>query len=141
MKTIQSGRFTSYLLRSYVHGEVEVQHTNLQTHILRKHTEMSLELIEFIILDPDGVYKCSKNSKDHYYEREFEGKIYRVVVGRNAKNTKKKMIITAYEASNHKWYSPKLSLCIYERGDFEIEFDEEDFKNEYLKQLKGELVV
>lgn len=131
MRTIKAGDTIMHLLMSKLHGEVELYDIQLREHIKSKHHNVSLTKIESIVTDPDAIYKESKNSKTYFYEKKIGEHMYRTVISKNYKSRKigrRKVIATTYKVRNYKWYDPKLTICLYERGDI-IEFEE---KPEYV---------
>ena len=78
-----------------------------ENHILPKHPEMSLELIEKVLEDPDFVTKQSKSKKEHFYQKRI-GKLYYFVVISQHKNVKNlRFILTAFAINNLEFLKEK----------------------------------
>lgn len=104
-----------YKLDGVLNHKIIMYSSNFKRHISFKHKEVTLEVIEKVLTDPDFVYKPSKRSEDFYYEKTIDNRIFRVVVGRYRKGVKN--VITAYEYESKEYYSPKHVICSYDKRD------------------------
>jgi hypothetical protein len=104
-----------------VHEKVILYNKNYKYHIKIRHPEMNMKNIEEILKDPDYVYKPSTSSVIFYYEKNHEGDIYRVVIGKHKKHIKK--VVTAYKVKDKDGYTRKHIYCVYDKGA-SIEYEE-----------------
>ncbi|EKN62909.1 hypothetical protein BAZO_19723 [Schinkia azotoformans LMG 9581] len=90
------------------------------THIIPKHNEISLEIIEKVLISPTYIFKPSKSSKDFYYEKNIDGKEYRVVVTskkRDKRYFNRVRIITAYKIATQYITDLRRVYCIYNENE------------------------
>lgn len=104
-----------YKLDGVLNHKIIMYNSNFRKHISYKHKEVTLDIIEKVLNDPDFVYKPSKRSEDFYYEKEIEGKNFRVVVGKYKRGVKN--VITAYEYEIKEYYCAKHVICFYDKKE------------------------
>lgn len=123
-----------YKLDGVLNHKIIMFKSNFKKHINFKHKEVTLEIIEEVLKDPDYVYKPSKRSEDFYYEKDINEKTFRVIVGKY--RTGVKNVITAYEYENKEAYSPKHVICSYDKIEA-LEFKKRRRNNDikYFKEL------
>lgn len=105
----------SYYIRAKSNNLVILSLNNFYGHIKRRHPEMTIGIILDILVNPDMVYKPSRNSKDKYYEKVIMGHPYRVVVTRN--KPKERIVSTAYLVEFPKEFIYKHTYCVYDKND------------------------
>ncbi|MDD7794360.1 hypothetical protein [Clostridium sp. 'White wine YQ'] len=114
-----------YKFKGKLHKKIILGFTNYTKHIVNKHPEINISILEEVICNPDYIYKTSINSEDFYYEKVIGEDIYRVVISRFKKNVKE--VITAYKSNNTDKFTTKHIRCIYDK---KIYIKYEDFYRE-----------
>lgn len=104
-----------YKISGVLHNKILLYNSNYKRHISVRHKEMTLEIIEEVLVDPDFVYKPSKNSQDFYYEKNINDKTYRVILGKYSNGVKN--VITAYEVHMKDRYYAKHAYCCYDKEE------------------------
>ena len=100
-------RIPVYEFDAKLHQKVVMKKEQYENHILPKHPEMSLELIEKVLEDPDFVTKQSKSRKEHFYQKKI-GKLNYFVVISQHKNVKNlRFILTAFAINNLEFLKEK----------------------------------
>ena len=81
-------RVETYEFEGRLHQKIILEKEQFYNHIEAKHPEITLEIIEEVLEDPDHVTKQSKSRKEHYYQKQIENMNYFIVVSdyRNIKN-------------------------------------------------------
>lgn len=100
-------RFEIYEFNAKLHQKVALTKEQFEDHIVIKHPEITLELIENILENPDIVTKQSKSKKEHFYQKKIEDLVYFVVVSshKNVKNIR--FILTAFSVKNKEFLKEK----------------------------------
>ena len=81
-------RIETYEFEGKLHQKIMLEKEQFYNHIKAKHPEITLEIIEEVLQDPDHVTKQSKSRKEHYYQKQINDTDYFIVVSdyRNIKN-------------------------------------------------------
>ena len=93
-------RIEIYEFEGRLHQKIMLEKEQFYNHIKAKHPEITLEIIEKVLEDPDYVTKQSKSRKEHYYQKQINNTDYFIVVSdyRNIKNYR--FIQTAFSVNN-----------------------------------------
>ena len=93
-------RIEIYEFEGKLHQKRILEKEQCYNHIKAKHPEITLEIIEEVLQDPDQVTKQSKSRKEHYYQKQINNTDYFIVVSdyRNIKNYR--FIQTAFSVNN-----------------------------------------
>ena len=93
-------RIETYEFEGKLHQKIMLEKEQFYNHIKAKHPEITLEIIEEVLQDPDHVTKQSKSRKEHYYQKQINDTDYFIVVSdyRNIKNYR--FIQTAFSVNN-----------------------------------------
>ena len=93
-------RIGIYEFEGKLHQKIMLEKEQFYNHIKAKHPEITLEIIEKVLEDPDYVTKQSKSRKEHYYQKQINNTDYFIVVSdyRNIKNYR--FIQTAFSVNN-----------------------------------------
>ena len=93
-------RIEIYEFEGKLHQKIILEKEQFYNHIKTKHPEITLEIIEEVLRDPDHVTKQSKSRKEHYYQKQINNTDYFIVVSdyRNIKNYR--FIQTAFSVNN-----------------------------------------
>lgn len=93
-------RIETYEFEGRLHQKIILEKEQFYNHIKAKHPEITLEIIEEVLEDPDHVTKQSKSRKEHYYQKQIKNMNYFIVVSdyRNIKNYR--FIQTAFSINN-----------------------------------------
>ena len=93
-------RIETYEFEGKLHQKIMLEKEQFYNHIKAKHPEITLEIIEEVLRDPDHVTKQSKSRKEHYYQKQINNTDYFIVVSdyRNIKNYR--FIQTAFSVNN-----------------------------------------
>lgn len=93
-------RIEIYEFEGRLHQKIMLEKEQFYNHIKAKHPEITLEIIEEVLQDPDQVTKQSKSRKEHYYQKQINNTDYFIVVSdyRNIKNYR--FIQTAFSVNN-----------------------------------------
>jgi len=93
-------RVETYEFEGKLHQKIMLEKEQFYNHIKAKHPEITLEIIEEVLQDPDHVTKQSKSRKEHYYQKQINDTDYFIVVSdyRNIKNYR--FIQTAFSVNN-----------------------------------------
>ena len=93
-------RIEIYEFEGKLHQKIMLEKEQFYNHIKAKHPEITLEIIEEVLRDPDLVTKQSKSRKEHYYQKQINNTDYFIVVSdyRNIKNYR--FIQTAFSVNN-----------------------------------------
>ena len=59
-----------YEFYAKLHQKVVLQKNQYEEHILKKHSDIDLEIIEMVLINPDYVTKRSKSKKEHFYQKK-----------------------------------------------------------------------
>lgn len=96
-----------YEFDAKLHKKIVMKKTQFEEHIINKHPEITLEIIEEVLLNPDCVTKQSKSRKEHFYQKKIEKKNYFVVVSsdNNVKNLR--FVLTAFSVDSKEFLKEK----------------------------------
>lgn len=89
-------RIEIYEFNAKLHQKVILKKTQFEEHIETKHPEITLEIIEDVLKNPDYVTKQSKSKKEHYYQKIINKKNYFVVVSTDDNVKNLRFILTAF---------------------------------------------
>ena len=64
-------RIETYEFEGKLHQKIMLEKEQFYNHIKAKHPEITLEIIEEVLRDPDHVTKQSKSRKEHYYQKQI----------------------------------------------------------------------
>ena len=81
-------------IEAKLHKKVVLHMTNYQRHIRPRHPEVTMAILESVLVSPDTVTRKSRNSKEFYYHKNIDGIEYRVILGDS--DYRRKAVITAY---------------------------------------------
>ncbi|RRD40914.1 helicase [Leptotrichia sp. OH3620_COT-345] len=89
-----------YKFYAKLHTEVILNKKQFEEHILKKHSNITLEIISNVLINPDYVTKRSNSKKEHFYQKKIEKNYYFVVVS-NQKNVRRtRFILTAFSVDD-----------------------------------------
>ena len=96
-----------YEFYAKLHQIVILQKIQFEEHILKKHIDINLEIIEKVLSEPDYVTKQSKSKKEHFYQKKIYDKIYFVVVStyKNIRHTR--FVLTAFSIDSQDFLKEK----------------------------------
>ena len=98
-----------------LHEKILLTKEQYAEHILKKHPEITLEIIESTLKAPDIVTKKSRSKKEHFYQKKIDKTYFFVVVSfyKNIKNIR--FILTAYSVSSNEYLKDKNIYYVYKR--------------------------
>ncbi len=98
-----------------LHEKILLTKEQYAEHILKKHPEITLEIIENTLKAPDIVTKKSRSKKEHFYQKKIDKTYFFVVVSfyKNIKNIR--FILTAYSVSSNEYLKDKNIYYVYKR--------------------------
>ena len=98
-----------------LHEKILLTKEQYAEHILIKHPEITLEIIENTLKAPDIVTKKSRSKKEHFYQKKIDNTYFFVVVSfyKNIKNIR--FILTAYSVKNNEYLKDKNIYYVYKR--------------------------
>lgn len=104
-----------FYLKSKLHDKVILEKVQYELHIIKKHPEINLEIIQSILVDPDLVSKQSKSKKEHFYQKKILNNNFFVVVAanKNAKNIR--YILSAYIVEDKNYLKEKNIHIVYSK--------------------------
>ena len=98
-----------------LHEKILLTKEQYAEHIQKKHPEITLEIIENTLKNPDIVTKKSRSKKEHFYQKNIDNINFFVVVY-FYKNIKKiRFILTAYSVNNNEYLKDKNIYYVYKR--------------------------
>ena len=108
-------RIETYEFEGKLHQKIMLEKEQFYNHIKAKHPEITLEIIEEVLRDPDHVTKQSKSRKEHYYQKQINNTDYFIVVSdyRNIKNYR--FIQTAFSVNNTDFLKEKNTHFRYKK--------------------------
>ena len=96
-----------YEFDAKLHQKVIMQKKQFEEHIIKKHPEITLEIIDIILNNPDYVTKRSNSKKEHFYQKKL-GKLNYFVVISQHKNVKNlRFVLTAFMAKDTNFLKEK----------------------------------
>ena len=101
--------------RGRLHEKIVLLKEQYEDHILKKHPEITLDIIEKTLLSPDVVTKKSKSKKEHFYQKKIESIHYFIVVSsyKGVKNIR--FILTAYSVKDSNYLKEKNIYSVYQK--------------------------
>lgn len=96
-----------YEFYAKLHQKVVLQKNQYEEHILKKHSDIDLEIIEMVLINPDYVTKRSKSKKEHFYQKKIGDKIYFVVVSSQKNIRHTRFILTAFSIDDKEFLKQK----------------------------------
>ena len=98
-----------------MHEKILLTKEQYTEHILKKHPEITLEIIENTLKTPDIVTKKSRSKKEHFYQKKIDNTYFFVVVSfyKNIKNIR--FILTAYSVNSNEYLKDKNIYYVYKR--------------------------
>ena len=98
-----------------LHEKILLTKEQYAEHILKKHPEITLEIIENTLKAPDIVTKKSRSKKEHFYQKKIDKTYFFVVVSfyKNIKNIR--FILTAYSVNSNEYLKDKNIYYVYKR--------------------------
>ena len=98
-----------------LHEKILLTKEQYAEHIQKKHPEITLEIIENTLKNPDIVTKKSRSKKEHFYQKKIDNIHFFVVVSfyKNIKNIR--FILTAYSVNNNEYLKDKNIYYVYKR--------------------------
>ena len=108
-------RFFVFEFEARLHEKIILTKEQYEEHILKKHPEITLEIIDSTLTAPDIVTKKSKSKKEHYYQKKIDNTYFFIVVSfyKNVKNIR--FILTAYSVSNNEYLKDKNIYHVYKK--------------------------
>lgn len=100
-------RIEIYEYQAKLHQRVVMSKEQFEKHIILKHPEINLEIIEEVLNYPDYVTKQSKSKKEHYYQKKINNKIYFIVVAEHKGVKKLRFILTAFSINSKEFLQNK----------------------------------
>ena len=98
-----------------LHEKILLTKEQYAEHIQKKHPEITLEIIENTLKNPDIVTKKSRSKKEHFYQKKIDNINFFVVVSfyKNIKNIR--FILTAYSVNSYEYLKDKNIYYVYKR--------------------------
>ena len=98
-----------------LHEKILLTKEQYAEHIQKKHPEITLEIIENTLKNPDIVTKKSRSKKEHFYQKKIDNIHFFVVVSfyKNIKNIR--FILTAYSVNSNEYLKDKNIYYVYKR--------------------------
>lgn len=96
-----------YEFDAKLHQKVIMQKKQFEEHIIRKHPEITLEIIDIILSNPDYVTKQSKYRKEHFYQKRIDELHYFIVVSSHKNIRHLRFILTAFSVDNKEFLKEK----------------------------------
>lgn len=96
-----------YEFDARLHKKIVMKKSQFEDHIVPKHPEMTLEIIEEVLRKPDFVTKQSKSRKEHFYQKEINRKKYFVVVSSSDNVKNLRFILTAFAVNDESFLKEK----------------------------------
>ena len=98
-----------------LHEKILLTKEQYAEHIQKKHPEITLEIIENTLKNPDIVTKKSRSKKEHFYQKKIDNIHFFVVVSfyKNIKNIR--FILTAYSVNSYEYLKDKNIYYVYKR--------------------------
>ena len=98
-----------------LHEKILLTKEQYAEHIQKKHPEITLEIIEHTLENPDIVTKKSRSKKEHFYQKKIDNTYFFVVVSfyKNIKNIR--FILTAYSVNSNEYLKDKNIYYVYKR--------------------------
>ncbi len=100
-------RISIYQFESKLHQKIVMKKTQFYDHIIIKHPEITLDIINEVLKNPDLVTKQSKSKKEHFYQKEIEKLVYIVVVSSHKNIKRIRFILTAFSVNNSEFLRNK----------------------------------
>lgn len=103
-------------IRNKILGNIVIDKKNFNNHINKKHSEITLNVLFYILDNIAGVYKFSRGSKEMYVESYIDGELYRAVVQDNVVRTAYRVNDENYTRMglyNYTFYEDKEMLSSY----------------------------
>ncbi|MCT4620586.1 MAG: hypothetical protein N4A62_14470 [Marinisporobacter sp.] len=107
-----------FRIKGRIHEKIILYYRNFRNHIKTRHPEITIEKIKNILEQPDYVYKSSRNSWNHYYEKDFGSETYRVVIQKSKNKKHVKEVVTAYKLDHKDKFTIKHVYCVYDKETF-----------------------
>lgn len=108
-------KFDVFEFEGRLHEKIILTKEQYLEHIIKKHPEISPEIIEEVLTTPDVVTKKSKSKKEHFYQKKINNTYYFVVVSlyKSVKNIR--FILTAYSVESNQYLKEKNIYYVYKR--------------------------
>ena len=108
-------KFDVFEFEGRLHEKIILTKEQYLEHIIKKHPEISTEIIEEVLTTPDIVTKKSKSKKEHFYQKKIDNISYFVVVSlyKSVKNIR--FILTAYSVESNQYLKEKNIYYVYKR--------------------------
>lgn len=100
-------RIEIYEYHAKLHQKVVMSKKQFEKHIILKHPEINLEIIEEVLNYPDCVTKQSKSKKEHYYQKKINDIIYFIVVAEHKGVKNLRFILTAFSINSKEFLKNK----------------------------------
>lgn len=111
---IEKNRYTKtgkrvevYEFYAKLHKKIVMKKEQYEEHILPKHPEITLEIIEETLLNPDLVTKQSKSKKEHFYQKKIDNLTYFIVVSSHKSVKNLRFILTAFSVKDEEFLKEK----------------------------------
>ena len=98
-----------------LHEKILLTKEQYAEHIQKKHPEITLEIIENTLKNPDIVTKKSRSKKEHFYQKKIDNINFFVVVSLYKNIKKIRFILTAYSVNNNEYLKDKNIYYVYKR--------------------------
>ena len=72
-------RIEVYEFNAKLHSKIILNKEQFEKHIILKHPEIELDIIEEVLIYPDCVTKQSKSRKEHYYQKKINDCVHTLV--------------------------------------------------------------
>ena len=126
---------TNAMIKAALHEKVTLNMTNYHSHIRKRHPEVTPEIIYDVLIEPDEVYRKSKNGKEFYYYKTIDGVEFKVVI--TSGKYRRKEVITAYSVLEN---MPKLktenSYCSYSKYAEVKNYNRESIRDAITKEYE-----
>ena len=98
-----------------LHEKILLTKEQYAEHIQKKHPEITLEIIENTLKNPDIVTKKSRSKKEHFYQKKIDNINFFVVVSFYKSIKKIRFILTAYSVNSNEYLKDKNIYYVYKR--------------------------
>lgn len=96
-----------YEFDAKLHKKVIMYKKQFEEHIMKKHNEITLEIIDIILNNPDYVTKRSKSKKEHFYQKKIDELHYFIVVSSHKNIRHLRFILTAFSVDDKEFLKEK----------------------------------
>lgn len=96
-----------YEFNGKLHKNIIMNKEQFENHIIIKHPEITLNIIEDVLNNPDFVTKQSKSKKEHYYQKIIKNELYFIIVSEYKGIKNYRFILSAFKIDDEKFLQNK----------------------------------